>query len=241
MVIFSGMLVTNWFMRVVVFLIETNFLLRRKVLYFVHGLKKSVQVFIWLSLILVAWVFLFNRDVDRSRAATKILNAITRTLISLLTGSFLWLVKTLLLKILAANFNVVNFFDRIQDSVFHQYVLQTLSGPPLIEEAERVGREPRTGQLSFATVVKKGTVKEKKVIDMGKVHKMKREKVSAWTMRVLVEAVRTSGLSTISDTLDETALGEGKEQAERGEITSEMEALAAAYHVFRNVAQPCFG
>uniref|UniRef100_M4CPK1 Mechanosensitive ion channel protein n=1 Tax=Brassica campestris TaxID=3711 RepID=M4CPK1_BRACM len=241
MVTFSGMLVTNWFMRFVVFLIETNFLLRRKVLYFVHGLKKSVQVFIWLSLILVAWVFLFNRDVDRSQGATKILTAITRTLISLLTGSFLWLVKTLLLKILAANFNVVNFFDRIQDSVFHQYVLQTLSGPPLIEEAERVGREPGTGHLSFASVVKKGEVKEKKVIDMGKVHKMKREKVSAWTMRVLMEAVRTSGLSTISDTLDQTAAyGDGKEKGDRGEITSEMEALAAAYHVFRNVAQPCF-
>ncbi|CAF1697153.1 hypothetical protein HID58_050526 [Brassica napus] len=241
MVTFSGMLVTNWFMRFVVFLIETNFLLRRKVLYFVHGLKKSVQVFIWLSLILVAWVFLFNRDVDRSPGATKILTAITRTLISLLTGSFLWLVKTLLLKILAANFNVVNFFDRIQDSVFHQYVLQTLSGPPLIEEAQRVGREPGTGHLSFASVVKKGEVKEKKVIDMGKVHKMKREKVSAWTMRVLMEAVRTSGLSTISDTLDQTAaFGDGKEKGDRGEITSEMEALAAAYHVFRNVAQPCF-
>ncbi|KAJ4908492.1 Mechanosensitive ion channel protein 10 [Raphanus sativus] len=211
MVTFSGMLVTNWFMRFVVFLIETNFLLRRKVLYFVHGLKKSVQVFIWLSLILVAWVFLFNHDVHRSPGATKILTAITRTLISLLTGSFLWLVKTLLLKILAANFNVVNFFDRIQDSVFHQYVLQTLSGPPLIEEAERVGREPGTGQLSFASVVKKGEVKEKKVIDMGKVHKMKRDKVSAWTMRVLMEAVRTSGLSTISDTLDQqTAYGDGK-------------------------------
>ena len=79
------------------------------------------------------------------------------------------------------------------------------------------------------------------MIDMGKVHKMKREKVSAWTMRVLVEAVRTSGLSTISDTLDQTAAyGDGKEKGDRGEITSEMEALAAAYHVFRNVAQPCF-
>ncbi|EOA20037.1 hypothetical protein CARUB_v10000311mg [Capsella rubella] len=238
MVIFSGMLVTNWFMRLIVFLIETNFLLRRKVLYFVHGLKKAVQVFIWLSLILIAWILLFNQDVKRSPAATKVLKCITRTLISLLTGSLLWLVKTLLLKILAANFNVNNFFDRIQDSVFHQYVLQTLSGPPLIEEAERVGREPSTGHLSFTSVVKKGTVKEKKVIDMGKVHKMKREKVSAWTMRVLVEAVRTSGLSTISDTLDETAYGDGKEQADRGEITNEMEALAAAYHVFRNVAQP---
>lgn len=241
MVIFSGMLVTNWFMRLVVFLIETNFLLRRKVLYFVHGLKKSVQVFIWLSLILVTWIFLFNHDVRRSRAATKILNVITRSLISLLTGSFLWLVKTLLLKILAANFNVNNFFDRIQDSVFHQYVLQTLSGPPLIEEAERVGGVPSTGHLSFTVKEKKGIVKEKKVIDMGKVHKMKREKVSAWTMRVLIEAVRTSGLSTISDTLDETTYGDGKEKTDRGEITSEMEALAAAYHVFRNVAQPCFG
>ncbi|CAN8256564.1 unnamed protein product [Cochlearia groenlandica] len=241
MVIFSGMLVTNWFMRLVVFLIEMNFLLRRKVLYFVHGLKKSVQVFIWLSLILVAWVFLFNQDVHRSRAATKILNAITRTLISLLTGSFLWLVKTLLLKILAANFNVVNFFDRIQDSVFHQYVLQTLSGPPIIEEAEKAGRVTGTGHLSFTSLVKKGTVKEKKVIDMGKVHRMKREKVSAWTMRVLVEAVRTTGLTTISDTMDETAYEEAREKIDKGEITSEMEALAAAYHVFRNVAQPCFG
>ncbi|KAF3511746.1 hypothetical protein F2Q69_00000486 [Brassica cretica] len=108
-------------------------------------------------------------------------------------------------------------------------------------EAQRVGREPGTGHLSFASVVKKGEVKEKKVIDMGKVHKMKREKVSAWTMRVLMEAVRTSGLSTISDTLDQTAaFGDGKEKGDRGEITSEMEALAAAYHVFRNVAQPCF-
>ncbi|XP_010536156.1 PREDICTED: mechanosensitive ion channel protein 10-like [Tarenaya hassleriana] len=237
MVTFCGMLVTNWFMHFVVFLIEKNFLLRRKVLYFVHGLKKSVQVFIWLSLVLLTWVLLFNTGVKRSRKATKVLNIISWTLVSILIGAFLWLVKTLLLKILASNFNVNNFFDRIQESIFHQYVLQTLSGPPLIEEAERVGREPSTGRLSF-TSVKKGTkVKEKKVIDMGKFHKIKQEKVSAWTMRILVEAVRTSGLSTISNTLDETTYADGQEHSDK-EITSEMEAVAAAYDVFKNVAKP---
>lgn len=236
MVIFSGMLVTNWFMHFIVFMIERNFLLRKKVLYFVYGLKKSVQVFIWIGLVLLAWAFLFNRGVERSETATKVLKYVTWTLISLLIGSFLWLLKTLSLKILASNFHVNKFFDRIQESVFHQYVLQTLSGPPVIEEAERVGKSASTGQLSFRSTKKGKGTKEKKVIDMGAVHKMKQEKVSAWTMKVLVDAVTNSGLSTISNTLDESIVGVG-EQADT-EITSEMEATAAAYRIFRNVAKP---
>ena len=237
MVIFSGMLVTNWFMHVIVFLIERNFLLKKKVLYFVHGLKKSVQVFIWIALILLAWAFLFNHGVERSKTATKILRCITVTLMSLLIGSFLWLLKTLSLKILATNFHVSNFFDRTQESIFHQYVLQTLSGPPLIEEAERVGRSPSMGQLSFRSTKKGKATKEKKVIDMAKVHKMKQGKVSAWTMKVLVDAVTSSGLSTISNTLDESFADREVEQSDK-EITNEMEATAAAYYIFRNVAQP---
>uniref|UniRef100_A0A803NFT9 Mechanosensitive ion channel MscS domain-containing protein n=1 Tax=Cannabis sativa TaxID=3483 RepID=A0A803NFT9_CANSA len=143
--------------------------------------------------------------------------------------------KTLLLKILASSFHVNTFFDRIQESIFHQYVLQTLSGPPLIEEAERVGRSPSMGQLSF-TSTKKGKKKEKtQVIDIAQLHKMKQEKVSAWTMKVLIDAVSSSGLSTISNQLDEMEIV-AKEQNK--EITSEMEATAAAYHIFRNVAQP---
>ncbi|CAH8288720.1 unnamed protein product [Eruca vesicaria subsp. sativa] len=233
MVTLSGMFVTNWFMHIVVFIIERNYLLRKKVLYFVHGLKKNVQVFIWFSLVLVAWVFLFDDDDKRSRKTKKFLDKITWTIVSLLVGSIIFLVKTFALKVLASKFNVRNFFERIQESVFHQYVLQTLSGPPLIEEAERIGHEPSTGHLSFTST--NGTVKEKKVLDMGKVHKMKREKVSAWTMRVLMEAVGASGLSTISNTLDEVT--HRKEKTDK-EITNEMEAVAAAYDIFKNVAQP---
>ncbi|KAK4598981.1 hypothetical protein RGQ29_009179 [Quercus rubra] len=239
MVIFSGMFVTKWFMHLIVFLIEMNFLLRKKVLYFVHGLKKSVQVFIWLGLVLLTWVFLFNGGVQRSKIATKILDYVTWTLVSLLIGAFLWLLKTLLLKILASKFHVNTFFDRIQESIFHQYVLQTLSGPPLIEEAERVGRSPSTGQLSFRSTKNKKNSKggkEKEVIDMAKLHKMKQEKVSAWTMKVLVDAVMSSGLSTISNALDESVDDGGGEQMDK-EITNEMEATAAAYHIFMNVAE----
>ncbi|CAN1281514.1 Mechanosensitive ion channel protein 10 [Linum perenne] len=233
-VIFYGLLVTSWLMQIVVLLIEINFLLRKKVLYFVHGLKKSVQVFIWIGFVLGTWLFVFKGGVNASKTATKILDFVTWTLISLLIGSFLWLLKTLSLKILASNYHVKRYFDRIQESVFHQYVLQTLSGPPLTEEAEKVGKVPSTGLLSVTKLKGKRT-NEKRVIDMGEVQRMKKEKVSAWTMKVLVDAVTKSGFSTISDSLDESSHGVGG-QADSG-ITNELEANVAALRIFRNVAQ----
>ncbi|XP_004501436.1 mechanosensitive ion channel protein 10 [Cicer arietinum] len=234
MVTFCGMLVTKWFMHIVVFLIEMNFLLKKKVLYFVHGLKKCVQVFIWISSVLLTWVLFINRGVQRSKLASKILDGVTWTLVSLLIGGFLWVIKTLLLKILASNFHVKSFFDRIQESIFHQYLLQTLSGPPLMEEAEKFGRSQSISHFSFRSTTGKGSTK-KEVIDMAKLHKMKQEKVSAWTMKILVDAVMNSRLSTISNSLDESFYDGEPEQTDK-EITNEMEATAAAYYIFRNVA-----
>ncbi|KAK2994021.1 hypothetical protein RJ640_018778 [Escallonia rubra] len=229
MVTFCGLFITNWIMHFVVLLIELNFLLRRKVLYFVHALKKSVQVFIWLAIVLVTWVLLFtNCKVKRSVIAHKILDYVTWTIASLLIGTFLWLLKTLLLKILASSFHVNTFFDRIQESIFHQYVLRTISGPPLL------GRMNTASQLSVRQKQKKG--KEKQVIDINKLHEMKREKVSAWTMKMLVDVISNSGLSTISNALEESDDGEGEEKDK--EITSEMEAHAAAIDIFKNIVQP---
>ncbi|XP_022754700.1 mechanosensitive ion channel protein 10-like [Durio zibethinus] len=232
MVIFCGMLVTRWFMRLVVFLIEINFLLQKKVLYFVHGLKKSVQVFIWLSLVLVTWVLLFL-GVERSKTATKILDYVTWTLASILIGAFLWLLKTLLLKILASNFHMDKFFDRIQESVFYHYVLRTLSGPPFVEID---GIRKSRAHLTVSNAKKGKGAKTKKLIDMEKVHKLKREKVSSWHMKVLVDAIVNSGLSTISYTLDESAYDEAGEQADK-EITNEEEAQYVAHQIFSNVAR----
>ncbi|PON54855.1 Mechanosensitive ion channel [Parasponia andersonii] len=234
MVIVCGRLFTEWLINVLVFLIERNFLLKKKVLYFVYGLKKSVQVFIWLGLILLAWGLLFNHGVKRSRKTTRILNYVTRALASFLIGAAIWLLKNLLVKLLASSFQCTRFFDRIQESIFHQYVLRTLSGPPLIEMAEKVGRTPSTGQLSFRNLKReKGEEKQMgkgEVIDVEKLKKTKQERVSAWTMKALISVIRGSGLSTISNTLED-------DEDEDEQITSEWEAKAAAYRIFQNVAK----
>ncbi|KAD6794862.1 hypothetical protein E3N88_05758 [Mikania micrantha] len=115
----------------------------------------------------------------------------------------LWLLKTLLLKILATSFHVSNFFDRIQESIFLQYVLLMLSGPPLMESVQMVGSSTSTSQLSFQVKRKGKDVKTKDVIDV------------------------------------KSAYDRPSESADK-EITNEMEAIAAAYHIFRNVAQPGF-
>ncbi|KAJ1698690.1 hypothetical protein LUZ63_007202 [Rhynchospora breviuscula] len=236
-VIFCGRLVTQWFINILVFMIERNFLLRKKVLYFVHGLKKSVQVCIWFSLILLAWLLLFDQGIQRPQKTARALNLVSRFLASLLIGSLLWLVKTLLMKILASSFHMNAFFDRIQESIFHQYVLQTLSGPPIRELAEKVGPTKSSGQLSFSNMGKNKTKgeDEQAVIDVSKLHKMSQEKVSAWTMRGLINVIRSSHLSTLSDEIEN--FEDGGEQKDK-EINSEWEAKAAAFRIFKNVARP---
>lgn len=239
LVIFCGRLFSQWFINCLVFLIERNFLLKRKVLYFVFGLRKSVIIFIWLALVLLAWGLLFDQSSKRSKKGNEILNYVTRALGASLIGAGLWLVKTLLVKILAASFQCARFFDRIQESIFHQYILRTLSGPPLMEMAERIGRAASTGQLSFRHLKKEsdgGNEGKEEVIDVDKLKKMKQEKISAWTMRGLINVIRSSGLSTISNTI-ENFKEEESEQKDK-EINSEWEARAAAYQIFRNVAKP---
>ncbi|KAJ4708804.1 Mechanosensitive ion channel protein [Melia azedarach] len=236
LVIFCGRLFTEWFMNILVFLIERNLLLKKKVLYFVIGMKKSVRVFVWLCLVLLAWVLLFHRGVKRSKEATKILNYITRTLASFLIGTAIWVVKTFLVKLLASSFQCTRFFDRIQESIFHQYILRTLSGHPSMEMAEKVGTENTAGQLSFKNLKNENKEKKEEVIDVEKLKKMKQEKISAWTMKGLINVISGSGLSTISNRLETYADKEGEKKDK--EITSEWEAKAAAYQIFGNVAKP---
>lgn len=238
LVIISGRLVTSWFINVLVFLIERNFLFKKKVLYFVYGVRMSVQAFIWLSLVLLAWSLVFHHGVKRTRKVTRILGYITRALASFVISAAIWLAKTLLIKLLSSHFQSTRFFDRVQESIFHQYILRTLSGPPLMEMAEMVGKSSSSGRLSFKTLVrdneKKGT--KEQVIDVEKLKKMKQKKVSAWTMKGLVDVIKSSGLSTISYTPE--SIYEEESDQKDNEITSEWEAKAAAYRIFRNVAKP---
>lgn len=234
LVLFCGRLVSVWLVGFLVFLIERNFMLREKVLYFVFGLRKSFQHCAWLGLVLLAWMSMFH-DVHKSN---KVLKRVFRALIAVLIGATIWLLKILLVKVLASSFHVATFFDRMKESVFHHYILDTLSGPPL-DEDEREAPRRRTLRHSKTLPAKlrerasrsKGH-ESSRSIDMERLRKLSTmSRASAWNIKRLVSYIKSSGLSTISRTVD----GFGNAESE---INSEWEARGTAQRIFRNVAKP---
>lgn len=234
LVIISGRLVSGWVIRCLVFLIERNFMLREKVLYFVYGLRRSFQNCVWLGLVLLAWTFMFNAQVHKKN---KILKKVFQALVAVLIGATIWLIKIVLVKVLASSFHVATYFDRMKESVFHHYVLDTLSGPPMDEDAYKIAHSRHlTTSKSLPTKLKesKRLSKSKKFgsrrIDIEKLRKLSTQNTaSAWNVKRLVTYVRSFGLSTISKTVDEFGTTE---------ITSEWEARTCAKRIFRNVAKP---
>ncbi|XP_057769182.1 mechanosensitive ion channel protein 6-like [Salvia miltiorrhiza] len=141
LVLICGRLVSGWGIRIVVFFIERNFFMRKRVLYFVYGVKRSVQNCIWLGLVLIAWHSMFDQRVQGNN---KFLWYVNTLLVCMIVGTLLWLVKTLMVKVLASSFHVSTFFDRIQESLFNQKVIEALSGPPHIEIKKQQEEEERT-------------------------------------------------------------------------------------------------
>jgi hypothetical protein len=123
----------------------------------VYGLRKGVQNCWWLGLVLLAWHFLFDKKVQRD-TKSDFLEYVTKILVCFLVGNFIWLIKTLMVKVLASSFHVSTYFDRIQESLFNQFVIETLSGPPLIEiqkaedDVERIAAEVRKLQDAGVTM-----------------------------------------------------------------------------------------
>lgn len=225
LVVFCGHLVTKWFIHLLEFSIGRNFLFKKKVLYFIYGVKTSVRVFIWLGLILLTWVLLTNH----TRSSRRVLNYISRGIGCCLLGAFCWMIKDFLIKLLASTFHVKTFFDRIQDSIFHQYVLQVLYSSSSLQnrlDAINIDHNDK-GTLKINKSSNKNKNKNKKlgkreeIIRVDKLSKVKKEKVSSWTMGGLIKTISSSGLSVISDK----------------EITSEFDAKLAAKHIFKKVAK----
>ncbi|KFK42234.1 hypothetical protein AALP_AA2G229100 [Arabis alpina] len=259
LVLICGRLVSSWIVKIVVFFIERNFLLRKRVLYFVYGIRKAVQNCLWLGLVLLAWHFLFDEKVAKA-ANTKALRVVTKVFVCMLIGFLLWLVKTLLVKVLASSFHMSTYFDRIQESLFTQYVIETLSGPPLIEiqkneeEEERISVEVRkfqnpggvetpTGTLKtpvtgksqlLSRVLSSGGGKDKKGITIDSLHKLNPKNVSAWKMKRLMNIIRHGSLTTLDEQLEDPNLDDDK----GNQIRSEFEAKLAARKIFHNVAKP---
>ncbi|KAK7263033.1 hypothetical protein RJT34_30617 [Clitoria ternatea] len=233
MVTFSGRLFSGWLMAVTVFIIERNFMLREKVLYFIYGLRKSIRNCLWLALVLLSYWSLVFDDVQKKNH--KFLNKLFQALVAVLVGATIWLVKIVLVKMLASSFHVTTYFDRMKESVFHHYILDTLSGPPMEDAEEEMRRQQRVGPSKSMPARWKAAKLKKfgsRKIDMEKLKELSMESgASAWSVKRLVHYVRSSGLSTISRTVDD--FGNSK-----SEISSEWEARNCAQRIFKNVAKP---
>eukprot|EP00268_Persea_americana_P039401 TRINITY_DN38996_c0_g1_i2.p1 TRINITY_DN38996_c0_g1~~TRINITY_DN38996_c0_g1_i2.p1 ORF type:complete len:725 (-),score=102.61 TRINITY_DN38996_c0_g1_i2:459-2576(-) len=229
LVILCGRLVSGWLVGLLTFIIERHFLLREKVLYFVYGLRNSVRNCIWLGLVLLAWYVMFDPEVLDSTHHHRMVWRVWRALIAVTIGAVIWLVKIILVKVLASSFHVATFFDRMKESVFHYVVLEKLSRPP-------IDQDPKEMIMGRAKAMPPSLTKQigSRRIDMEKLRRLSREKPSAYSVKRLVSHVRSSGLSTISTIVDET-MQEFKEREE--EINSEWEARSCAQRIFKNVAK----
>ncbi|KAF8112698.1 hypothetical protein N665_0062s0049 [Sinapis alba] len=263
LVLICGRLVSGWGIRIVVFFIERNFLLRKRVLYFVYGVRRAVQNCLWLSMVLLAWRYLFDKKVQRE-TDSKFLPYVTKILVCFLLSTILWLIKTLVVKVLASSFHVSTYFDRIQEALFNQYVIETLSGPPMIElsrieeEEERAQQEIIKLQNAGAKLPpdlcaaafpprksgrvlnpKLSTVISKTAADGGisvkHLQSMNHKNISAWNMKRLMKIVRHVSLTTLDEQMQETT---NEEDESTRQILSEKEAKAAARKIFKNVARP---
>ncbi|CAL1385588.1 unnamed protein product [Linum trigynum] len=234
LVLFSGRLVSGWVVGFLVLLIERNFMLKEKVVYFVYGLRRSFQNCAWLALALLAWtVIMFEDAKDEKNAA--ILKKLFHGLVAILIGATLWLIKILLVKVLASSFHVTTYFDRMKESVFLHYILDALSGPPL--EAARAREELRPAAAAAEQVTEVvwrwrslSSGGGPRRIDMERLKKLSMERrATALSVKRLVNYIKSSGLSTISTAVD----GFGKSS----EIHSEVDARCCGRRIFHNVAK----
>ncbi|GKV24805.1 hypothetical protein SLEP1_g34373 [Rubroshorea leprosula] len=132
LVFFCSGLFTRWMINIAVFFMCSNFVKQlvrcEKVLYFVHGVRKSVWLCMWVLLVLLTWVLLFDvYQIKRSEKATRIVNLIRRVFCSSLLGTLIWLGKAILVKILASKFQGKRFFRRIRAAILHQHIIEVLN------------------------------------------------------------------------------------------------------------------
>lgn len=256
-----GRLVSGWVIRIVIFFVERNFLLRKRVLYFVYGLRGSVQNSIWFGLVLLTWYLLL--DDDHLTGHPKILHYVTKVLICLLIATLFHLIKTLLVKLLASSFHYSTYFERIQEALFHQYVIETLSGPPIIEiqrakdeekqliadvrkfqsmgykipKALHAAVSPSSSKFQNDSASKKKEVmSSKETMSVEQLYKMSQRNISTWSMKRLIRMVRYGTLTTLDEQIPATT-GYCEDESTT-QIRSEHEAKVAAKKIFANVAKP---
>ncbi|MCO5560197.1 hypothetical protein L7F22_013806 [Adiantum nelumboides] len=297
-VVFCGRLISGWIMKLLEMLIEKHYILKKRVLYFVYGLRRAAKNCLWLALVLGVWESIFG-GLENITAV----NVLTKILWCLFTASISWMVKVLAVKVAANSFHRKAYFDRIQECIFNQYLLEILSGPPTMagipdtgssqnrfkkqwtrsekkkhkhqpfkdnesgeqkpqkhpapqmQRSRRLSRQISIDTPGYTTVevgefpASSGsdihTPSRRKVsitnpgpliarspipIEQEKLQELTSDTVSVWTLRRLMKLIQNTNISTYSSIISQ--------EKEEGEISSEVQAKAAAKQIFRLHGMP---
>ncbi|CAK7346098.1 unnamed protein product [Dovyalis caffra] len=267
LVLICGRLASGWGIKVAVIFIEHNFLLRKRVLYFVYGLRRAVQNFLWLGLALLIWHLIFGDKAEKSKS--RILLYGTKILVCFFIGTLIWLLKTLLVKVLASSFHVNAFFERIREALFNQYVIETLSGPPLFERRSTKEEEgtvpeiqqvrnfgsanPSPGDLKETLLAREGSEKLRRCTTVGKNSRISRTMPHKKEEEISIDNPEKLNRKNISawnmrrmintirhgslSTLDEQILDSDITDDSSLHIRTECQAKEAAKKIFQKVAK----
>ena len=254
LVIFSGRLVSGWLIHLLIFIFEKNFLVRKKLLYFVYGLRKGVQNCLWLGLTLLAWKLIIDPVVETSTKSHRIISVMTSLFDCFVIAAFIWLAKVLMVKSLASSFHVSTFFERIQESLFNQHILETLSGPSLhlfyredpgvssmsqrgtsvSEKVPSLTRRP--SRVSTTTPANDKVSNNQNKIQMNYIRKLSSQDISAGLITKLMGVVKHPGFRALVTTIDQE-VDTFETSSQEVEINSELQAKVAAKLIFSNVAR----
>ncbi|GKU88643.1 hypothetical protein SLEP1_g2880 [Rubroshorea leprosula] len=241
LVVISGRLISGWIIRIIVFFIEMNFPLRKRVFYFVYALRNIVQNSLWMVLILIVWQYLFDKNVAKETDSNA-LRFVTKVLVCVVMSLVFWLAKTLLVMVLPSSFHKSTDFDRILDSLFNQYVIEALSGPPknkkIDEEGKGIGGSGKMRKspqdktnTPFCLASRKGH-KKSWHMSIDELHQMNPKNISAWNMKELLNIIQHGPFSTLDKQI---------EDSKSTKIKTENEVENAAKRIFENVAKPGIG
>ncbi|XP_030447030.1 mechanosensitive ion channel protein 6-like [Syzygium oleosum] len=249
----SGRLISSCVVRVVVKVVERVFLLHRRVLYFIYGLWRAVRNCLWLGLVLLVWHFVFNSEMEKKDGSSA-LSYVTKVLVCFLVASVIWLLKTLLVKVLASSFHVNTYFERIHEALFDQFVIETLSAKAAMtyNAGEQVcGNAPKTTELQHAAsgdlrepLLPKGSRSRQSGRSTNRPQiggstdlagrRINQKSASAWCIGRMMDIIQHGTLST----LDEKILDSNMEDGSLMEIRNVCQAREVAKKIFLNVAQP---
>ncbi|KAF8022643.1 hypothetical protein BT93_F0226 [Corymbia citriodora subsp. variegata] len=251
----SGRLLSSCVVRVVVKVVERVFLRHRRVLYFIYGLWRAVRNCLWLGLVLLVWHLAFHDEIEK-KDGSRVLPYVTKVLGCFLVASVIWLLKTLLVKVLASSFHVNTYFERIHEALFNQMVIETLSAKTAMRYdagEEECGDAPKTTELHHAdaasselkeTLLPKGggSVQSGRSTNHPEIggstdsagRRINQKSASPWYIGRMMDIIQQESLST----LDEKILDVNVEDGSLMEIRNVHQAKEVARKIFLNVAKP---